>query len=376
MKFTSKVRITTAIAGIGALVALTACSPGAEADAPTDAPEGGVIVVPGASEEGNAYMNELYDKAIADGQDQLVLYGPAPSTNRAMNDVFMARFPGIKIVPQDQADAQTLTKLDTEAASGNHIGDIYVGGESPQAAAKPDLCTPADVRTAPEGFEVPTDFDGRLTYYALRMFGFVYNTDMVKAADAPKDWHDLLDPKWKSNFTMGDPSVPGALRVILTQMMVPESEDEWGKPFMEELAAQDPQFSQSESTVSADVAGGRFPIGIGVFQGYYEAQKEKGAPIEFIFPLDDGGNFMARSAMCLINGAKNADVAQLYINWMYSPEGQETLALKDRSYGWTPDAPGPEGFPSMDQLQRLPFANPDPEFNKPYYAFITETFKK
>ena len=33
-------------------------------------------------------------------------------------------------------------------------------------------------------------------------------------------------------------------------------------------------------------------------------------------------------------------------------------------------------LPPLDQLPRLPFSNPDPAFNKPYFDFINQAFKK
>lgn len=371
MFYRNKLRTAFGLALVGSL-ALTACSSGTP-----DAKAGGdPVVVPGASDEANTFVNELYQKALTSGKTDIVMYGPAPSAYKALNQVFLDRFPGIKIVPQDQADAQTLTKLDVEAESGNRIADLFVGGESPQAAAKDNICTRADVRTAPAGFELPTDNDGKLLRFAYRYFGFVYNTDMVKPEDAPKSWHDLLDPKWKDKILIGDPTVPGGIRYILTSMMLPETEAEWGKPFMEKLAAQNLNFSQSEPTVSADVASGRFPIGIGVYSGYYYEQKEKGAPLGMVFPSEDGGNFLARSALCQIQDGPNPDATSLYLNWMFTQEGQDALGEKDNSYGVLPSAPGPAGAPALADLKKLPFSNPDPEFNRPYFDFITDLFKK
>ncbi|WP_020495900.1 ABC transporter substrate-binding protein [Sciscionella marina] len=354
----------------GLLAALAACSSAVPAKSRVP------IRVPGVSAEADKYMNQLYDKAFADGNTRLVLYGPGVSANQKLNDAFTRRFPGIELLQQDQADAQILTKLDTEAESGNRIADVYVGGESPQAAAKPDICTSADVRTVDAGFKVPTDNGGKLTYFALRYFGFVYNTDQVREQDAPKDWHDLLDPKWKGKIAVGDMTVPGGIRYALESLMLPENEQKWGHSYVRRLAAQNLQVSQSEQVVPTDVASGRFPVGIAVYQGYYEDQKKKGAPLGMVFPLKDGGNYMARSALCLIKDAPDAEVAQLYVNWLYSPEGQRALAEKDNSYGWTPAAPGPKGLPPLDKLPRLPFSNPKPEFNKPYFAFINKAFKK
>jgi len=375
MKFSrTTMKITTAALATGMLLTLAACSSGGDPAPKSDKP----VEVPGASADGNAYMNELYDKAVKDGKTDVVLYGPSVTAQKALFKVFTDRFPGIKIVPQNQPDAQSITKIETEAQSGNKIADIYDGGESPQVAAKPDLCTKADVRTGPDGFEIPTNMDGRLTYYAMRYFVFVYNTDMVKESEAPKNWHDLLDPKWKGKITIGDPTVPGGVRYILTSLMVDEggSAEKWGKPFMEKLAKQDLQFAQSEPNVPSDVASGRFPIGIAVYQGFYEDTKAKGAPIAAVFPLDDGGNFMSRTGMCMVKESPHADAAQLYINWLYSPEGQQALAEKNNSYGWTPAAPGPKGAPALEKLGRLPFSNPDPEFNKPYFEFLDSQFKK
>ena len=54
---------------------------------------------------------------------------------------------------------------------------------------------------------------------------------------------------------------------------------------------------------------------------------------------------------------------------------QQALAEKDLSYGNTPTAPGPQGMASLDQIDKLPFANSDPEFNKPFFDYIEKTFK-
>ena len=39
-----------------------------------------------------------------------------------------------------------------------------------------------------------------------------YNTSKVKAEDAPKNWTDLLDPKWKGKVSTGHPGLLGLCR--------------------------------------------------------------------------------------------------------------------------------------------------------------------
>lgn len=376
MKFNPVVRTATAVVAIGALASLAACASTPAAPEEPDAGSSTGIEIPGATEEQAAKFNELYEAAVESGNTDIVFYGPSATTSTALLKVFTDRFPELSVTLKDMADAQILTTMQTEAATGQRVGDLWWGGDSIQAAMEPDICTPVDVFSGPDGFTPPTAQDDRLIYFAYRMFGFVYNSDNVKAADAPKGWNDLLDAEWKGQIAMGDPNA-GALRHIFTGMMRPDGHaEQFGEAYVEKLAAQDIQFVDPERNVSAEVASGRFPVGAGVFYGYYLAQKEKGAPLEFVFPLEGGGNFLSRSSLCVAKDGPAADATELFVNWIFTEEGQQALAEKDFSYGNTPTAPGPEGMDSLDKIDKLPFANPDPDFNKPYFEFIEKTFTK
>jgi iron(III) transport system substrate-binding protein len=38
------------------------------------------------------------------------------------------------------------------------------------------------------------------------------NSKLVMPAEAPKDWRDILDPKWKGQVAIGHPGLPTAIR--------------------------------------------------------------------------------------------------------------------------------------------------------------------
>src|SRR2546428_9195464 len=57
------------------------------------------------------------------------------------------------------------------------------------------------------------DPDGYYHITWASLASIVYNTAKVKEADAPKNWPDLLDPKWKNQVAVGNPSYSGMVGV-------------------------------------------------------------------------------------------------------------------------------------------------------------------
>src|SRR4029077_19292087 len=57
------------------------------------------------------------------------------------------------------------------------------------------------------------DPDGMSASFRVTLSGIAYNTNLVKAADAPKSFTDLLDPKWMGKIVKAHPGYSGtALR--------------------------------------------------------------------------------------------------------------------------------------------------------------------
>src|ERR1700732_2504204 len=47
----------------------------------------------------------------------------------------------------------------------------------------------------------------------------VYNSEGVRAEDAPKDWDDVLDPKWRDKVLIRNPNPSDSMRAIFGAMM-------------------------------------------------------------------------------------------------------------------------------------------------------------
>ena len=142
----------------------------------------------------------------------------------------------------------------------------------------------------------------------------IYNTNLVKPADVPKSFDDLLDPKWKGRidtprspnpwvdlaFALGDAKVSS----LLTKLM-----HDQGMKLL-------PTYPDAR----VRVATGEFAISVGADVFILEHQ---GAPVKIapVPPL-----VLAPAAYSILSDAKHPNLAKLWGYWASGPEGQQKVA--------------------------------------------------
>ncbi len=82
-----------------------------------------------------------------------------------------------------------------------------------------------------------------------------YNPKMVSEKDAPKQWEDLLDPKWKGKFALDKEQYPwyGTLHKAWGR--------ERGQKYMHAMAKQNIQWRKGHTLIAQLMAAGEFPLG-------------------------------------------------------------------------------------------------------------------
>ena len=60
--------------------------------------------------------------------------------------------------------------------------------------------------------------DGQFASFRVWLSIIAYNTNLVKAEDAPKSFADLLDPKWKGKIVKAHPGYSGTIMTATYQM--------------------------------------------------------------------------------------------------------------------------------------------------------------
>ena len=153
-----------------------------------------------------------------------------------------------------------------------------------------------------------------------------YNTKLVSAAEAPKSWEDLLNPKWKGKL-----GVTTDMKVW-TNLALGEGKS-WGITKTEEFLAklkrdQNLIFAASHPVGHTMVISGEVEILADNYVRFVLLDKEKNAPVEWarVSPLSISG-----PSITLQKKAPHPNAARLFLEWLLSPQGLLLYEEKTRS---------------------------------------------
>ena len=158
----------------------------------------------------------------------------------------------------------------------------------------------------------------------LDALSIIYNTEQVTTP--PTSWKDLWDSKYAGKVVLSSPpDIRGMVFTILANQMA--GQDDYKKtiePGLKELARLAPsvQTYAPNPDVFTLVANGTATIGIG-WNARAQAYKDQtGGKLSVVIP---DGSFLDMGTINLVKGAKNAEAAQVFINYALSPEAQASF---------------------------------------------------
>src|SRR5436190_9174030 len=174
------------------------------------------------------------------------------------------------------------------------------------------------------------DPDGFFHTTSAGLVLLTYNKDKVKAEDAPKNWKDLLDPKWKGKVSTGHPAFSGYVGTwVLTMHKM------YGWDYFEKLEKNRPQIGRSiNDTVTALNAGERQVAAGADGSTLYSASR--GNPLAIVYPSDGAVLIIAPSA--ILKGTKHPNAARLFMEYLYSIEASQ-IDVKHFTVPMRPEVP-------------------------------------
>lgn len=266
--------------------------------------------------------------ACSDGRTPVVVYSPhGPVLLRLMEEEFEQRHPEIDVRWLDMGSQEVYDRVRSETA--NPQAGVWYGGPSQIFArgADDELLAPyrpdwADA--VPERSRHPED----LYFGAYRTAPvIVYNTDRVAEADAPRDWEDLLDPRWNDEILVREPLASGTMRTFFS-MVLARSLEETGTPdrgfdWLRRLDAQTKEYINNPVLMMEKLVRGEGLVTIWELTDVLLRMRQ-GNPLDYTFPTS--GVPVIDDSIGLVRGAPEPGAAKLFIDFIGSREAQELAA--------------------------------------------------
>lgn len=152
--------------------------------------------------------------------------------------------------------------------------------------------------------------DGTLLPVSIQGYGILVNTRLVKPADEPKSWHDLLDPKWKGKILSADQRELGDGGVLFYT-----SHEQFGREFQEKLAGQ-VVLSRELRENERRTARGEFSLYVPF--GMPNLPPLKGLPVKGII-AEEGMPYIVY-VMGMLKDAAHPNAARLLMNFFIEQE--------------------------------------------------------
>lgn len=305
----------------------------------------------------------LADERLIEGakkEQELVVYsGMTVADATALLQAFEKKYPFIRARHQRSSGGKLIAQIQTEHRTRNYIWDVYAqAGLEGYVLLEEGHFVAYDSperKFFPEGHK---DTEGYWTTIYTSPMLPTYNKKLVSSNEIPKQYSDLLEPKWKGKLGLDPREVEwyANLKKI------------WGadrtKKFIVGLKTQDINLRQGRALLTELLAAGEFSVLVNNYLQNAVESKQKGSPIEWL-PIDP---VIAGAGPISINrNAPHPNAARLFVDFSLSREGQEIIV----KHGRTSARRDIKGNP-MEQIKNVKIVPSDLALGKTYREAYTE----
>ncbi|MEW6697073.1 MAG: putative 2-aminoethylphosphonate ABC transporter substrate-binding protein [Bacillota bacterium] len=182
------------------------------------------------------------------------------------------------------------------------------------------------------------------------MTGIVVNTVEIKKKGLamPASYEDLIKPEYKGTLVMPNPSSSGTGFLTVSAFIQLFGEEKaW--QYMDKLHENMAVYTHSGSKPAKMAAAGEYPIGISFsYRGIKE--KQKGAPVETVFPKEGSGWDLEANA--LMKKTEIKEESRLFLDWAISDEVMKEYNKNYPIISIENNNPVPAGYPK-EPLKQL-----------------------
>jgi len=265
-----------------------------------------------------------------DGRTPVVLYSPHGRDQLVLLEhAFEARRPDIDVRWLDMGSQEILDRIRFERV--NPQADVWFGGpttifdrgigDTLLASYRPSWA----VHVGPSGIG-PND----LYYPVYRTPAIIaYNDRLVTAKEAPKDWDEVLAPRWRDQVLIRDPMASGTMRaiwgLILQRSIQATGDTGQGMAWLRLLDGQTRAYALNPAILDQRLARGDGSVTLWDLPDIL-ISRSKGMPFGYTFPRS--GTVVIDDAIALVRGSRHPDAAKAFIDFVGSEEAQLLTARR------------------------------------------------
>jgi iron(III) transport system substrate-binding protein len=272
----------------------------------------------------------LLTSCARDHRTPLVIYSPhGRDLLTLLSRRFEEQHPDVVVHWLDMGSQEVYDRLRSERA--NAQADVWFGGPTTIFArgARDSLLVPfrpawADA-IAPQGRGA-----GDLYFAAyLTPAVIVYATEALTREQAPRDWDDLLDARWRGKILIRDPLASGTMRavwgMIVERGLAATGDTAAGFRWLRRLDAQTKEYVLNGTLLTQKLVRGEALLTIWDLPDILLNIRD-GVPLGYVFPAS--GAPVIDDAIGVVRGAPHEALARQFVDWVGSV-GAEAAAARE-----------------------------------------------
>ncbi|MGQ0712521.1 MAG: extracellular solute-binding protein [Gemmatimonadaceae bacterium] len=228
----------------------------------------------------------------------------------------------------DMGSQEVLDRLRAEAA--NPQADVWFGAPAEifDRAAREGLLQPY---TPTWAGEVPAEArDPQDLWYGTYLTPEViaYNSDAVSDAEAPKDWDDVLDPKWRDKIVIRDPIASGTMRAIFGAIIARELQrtgsTRAGYDWLLRLDANTKEYTLNPTILYQKLGRQEGVVTLYNMPDMATLQLRTRIPVKWVVPAS--GTPVLVEGIAVVKGTERPELAQRFYEFVTSEDAMRTAA--------------------------------------------------
>lgn len=253
-----------------------------------------------------------------DGRRVVVVYSPhGRELLEAFEAGFEAAHPGVDVQWVDMGSQEVVDRLRSERA--NPQADVWFGAPAElfDAAADEGLLEAYSPSWA-ESVGARRDEEGRWWGTYLTPEVIAYNDAAVPAAEAPRDWDDVLDPRWQGRVLIRDPLASGTMRTIFGMIVLRSlratGDTAAGFDWLRRLDGQTKQYVLNPTLLYQMLARQEGLITLWDLPDIETLRARTGLPIGYVIP--SSGTPVVVDGIAVVKGAREPELARRFVDYV------------------------------------------------------------